>query len=96
MTELFENHHLHKKVTTISGTHFEYADNPIKHPLATIDRWLRSVDCKMNLSSLEPKGVAALIMIVNENATNTSIHHIRRRLSILERPLTTARGDEKR
>lgn len=35
------------------------------------------------------------LLIVNDNATNTFIQHIRRRLSILERPLITARGDGK-
>lgn len=95
LQELFEHHHFHKEVSTSAGTHLEYADNPILHPLATIDRGLRSVDCTTNLSSLEPKDVAALIMNVNDNATNTFIQQIRRRLSILERPLTTARGDGK-
>jgi len=95
MTELFERHTFHKEVTTASGTHLEYADNPILHPLATIDRGLRSVDCTTILSSLEPKDIAALMMKVNDNATNTFIQQIRRRLSILERPLTTARGDGK-
>jgi hypothetical protein len=32
---------------------------------------------------------------VNDNTTNTFIQHIRRRLSILERPLITTRGDGK-
>jgi len=59
--ELFEHHHFHKEVSTPSGTHLEYADNPILHPLATIDRGLRSVDCTTNLSSLEPKDVASLV-----------------------------------
>lgn len=95
MSELFETHKFHKEVPTPSGTHSEYADNPILHPLATIDRGLRSVDCTTNLSSLEPKDVAGLILNVNDNATNTFIHHIRRSISILERPLTTARGDGK-
>lgn len=44
---------------------------------------------------LSQRDVAALIENVNDNATNTFIQHIRRRLSILERPLTTARGDGK-
>jgi hypothetical protein len=92
---LFHQHSFHKEVTTSTGTHLEYADNPIEHPLSTIDRGFRSVDCTTNLSSLEPKYIAALIMNVNDNATNTFIQHIRRRLSILERPLTTARGDGK-
>lgn len=95
LTELFEMYTFHKKVTTTSGTHLEYADNPLLHPLATIDRGLRSVDCTTNLSSLESKDVSALIMNVNDNATNAFIQQIRRRLSILERPLTTARGDGK-
>lgn len=95
LQELFTYHHFHKKVTTSSGTHLEYANNPILHPLATIDRGLRSVDCTTNLSSLDPKDIASLIMNVNDNATNTFIQQIRRRLSILERPLTTARGDGK-
>lgn len=95
MIELFKTHTFHKEVTTASGTHLEYADNPIPHPLATIDRGLRSVDCTTNLSTLEPSDIAALMMNVNDNATNTFIQQIRRRLSILERPLTTARGDGK-
>ena len=95
LEELFHHHSFHKEVTSSTGTHLEYADNPIEHPLATIDRGFRSVDCTTNLSSLEPKDIAALIMNVNDNATNTFIQQIRRRLSILERPLTTARGDGK-
>lgn len=95
ITELFVTNTFHKEVTTAFGTHLEYADNPISHPLATIDRGLRSVDCLTNLSSLEPKDVVSLIINVNDNATNAFIQRIRRRLSILERPLTTARGDGK-
>lgn len=95
LEELFQRHHFHKEVVTSLGRYYEYADNPIEHPLATIDRGLRSVDCTTNLSSLEPKDIANLILNVNDNATNTFIQHIRRRLSILERPLTTARGDGK-
>ncbi|MBE1554160.1 insertion element protein [Sporosarcina limicola] len=95
LQELFTHHHFYKKVSTASRTHLEYADNPILHPLATIDRGLRSIDCTTNLSSLDPKDIAALMMNVNDNATNTFIQQIRRRLSILERPLTTARGDGK-
>lgn len=44
---------------------------------------------------MEPKDVASLIINVYDNATNAFIQQIRRRLSILERPLTTARGDGK-
>ncbi|GEK89632.1 hypothetical protein APU01nite_16710 [Alkalibacterium putridalgicola] len=91
MSELFEYHKFHKQV----GTKLVYADTPIQHPLATIDRGFCSVDCKTNLSSFESKDISKLILNVNDNAANTFIQHIRRRLSILERPLTTARGDGK-
>ncbi|RBP04244.1 hypothetical protein [Rossellomorea aquimaris] len=53
------------------------------------------MDCTTNLSSLEPKEIARLVLNVNDNAANAFIQLIRRRLSILERPLTTARGDGK-
>ncbi|MFP5115964.1 hypothetical protein ACSU64_27005 [Bacillaceae bacterium C204] len=95
LTDLFETHRFHKEVSDGTSSHNEYADNPIEHPLATPDRGYRSVDCTTDLSSLEPKDIASLILNVNDNATNTFIQHIRRRLSILERPLTTARGDGK-
>jgi transposase-like protein len=95
LEELFHTHQFHKEVRSGVSSHYEYADNPIEHPLATIDRGFRWVDCTTNLSSLEPKDIANLILGVNDNATNTFIQHIRRRLSILERPLTTARGDGK-
>jgi hypothetical protein len=95
LTELFETHNFHKVVSDGTSSYYEYADNPIEHPLATPDRGFRSVDCTTDVSFLEAKDVAALIVNVNDNATNTFIQHIRRRLSILERPLTTARGDGK-
>jgi hypothetical protein len=95
LEKIVETHHFHKEIKTSNGTHLVYADNPIEHPLATIDRGYRSVDCTTNLSSLEPIDIAELILNVNDNASNAFIQQIRRRLSILERPLTTARGDQK-
>ncbi|WP_234417297.1 MULTISPECIES: hypothetical protein [unclassified Lysinibacillus] len=53
------------------------------------------MDCTTNPSTLEPSDIAALMMNVNDNATNAFMQQTRRRLSILERPLTTARGDGK-
>ncbi len=70
-------------------------DNPIVHPISSIDKGYSKVDCKTDLFSLEPVQVARLILNVNEHATNFFIQHIRRKLSVLERPLTTARGDGK-
>lgn len=95
LSELFETHHFHKEISFGTGSYNVYADNPVQHPLASPDRGFRSVDCKTDLSSLEPKEIAKLILNVNDNATNAFIQQIRRSLSILERPLTTARGDGK-
>jgi transposase-like protein len=92
---LFHTHSFHREVVAGFSLYYEYANNPIEHPLATIDRGFRWVDCTTNLSSFEPKDIANLILNVNDNATNNFIQHIRRRVSILERPLTTARGDGK-
>ncbi|WP_269053446.1 hypothetical protein [Sporosarcina sp. G11-34] len=70
MTKSFKTYALHKEVAAASGTHLEYADNPILHLLATIDRGLRSVDCTTILISLEPKHIAALMMNVNDNTSH--------------------------
>src|SRR5690606_41909687 len=51
----------HKEVRTGISSHYEYANNRIEHPLATIDRGFRWVDCTTNLSSLEPNEIANLI-----------------------------------
>lgn len=76
LERVFETHYFHKEVTTYASAHLEYADNPIEHPLATIDRGYRSVDCTTNLSSLEPKDIAELILNVNDNASNSFIQQI--------------------
>lgn len=95
LTELFKTHSFHKEISLGTSSYNVYADTPIQHPLAAPDRGIRSVDCKTDLSSYEPSDIANLILNVNDNATNVFIQNIRRRLSILERPLTTARGDGK-
>ena len=41
LEELFHSHHFYKEVQSDDSLHYEYADNPIEHPLATIDRGLR-------------------------------------------------------
>jgi hypothetical protein len=41
------------------------------------------------------KNVARMLLNVNDHSTNSFIQLVRRRISLLERPLTTARGDKK-
>lgn len=95
LEELFQTHKFHKEEFNGRAHYLVHGNRPIDHPLALIDRGFRSVDCTTNLSSYGPKEMATMILNVSDNATNTFIQTIRRRLSILERPLTTARGDGK-
>lgn len=95
LKEQFETQQFHNEIKTPSHSYNDWAKNPITHPLASRDKGFHKVDCTTDLSSLEPKEIAKLIMNVNDNATNSFIQQIRRRLSILERPLMTARGDGK-
>jgi len=67
----------------------------VGHPLPSIDQGWYSVDCTTNLSSYDPKDVAKLVLQLNGKSTSAFMQQIRRRLSILERPLVTARGDGK-
>jgi len=97
LEDLFKNqgHIFHKEVLLPTHRFLAKDNNPIIHPLASIDKGYSEVDCTTDLSSLEPEQVAKMILNVNDHATNFFIQHIRRKLSILERPLTTARGDGK-
>lgn len=63
--------------------------------MASKDKGFHLVDCTTDLSSYEPKDIAEIVIEVNDNATNAFIQQMRRRLSILERPLMTARGEGK-
>jgi hypothetical protein len=71
------------------------AKRHIRHPLPTQDRGFYDVDCATDLSAYSPDEIADMVLHVNNNATNAFMQQIRRRLSILERPLVTARGDGK-
>lgn len=83
------------EIKTDKQSYNVWAKNPITHPLASRDKGFDRVDCSTDLSSLEPKDIAKMVMYVNDNATNSFIQQIRRRLSILERPLMTQEAMEK-
>jgi hypothetical protein len=96
LSDIMESHHFHKTLTAPSGEPYNvYAHNPIEHPLATIDRGKRIIDVLTDVSHLTNYQLASAIVNVNDNAINSFIPTIRRRLSILEQPLTTARGEGK-
>lgn len=69
--------------------------NPIKHPLPDIDEGIRWVNFISYVPHINDTELADLIMQVNSRAINNFFQQVRRRISILERPLSTARGDGK-
>lgn len=95
LSETFKSHKFHHDITGGAHDYRVWANNPIEHPLASIDKGFHTVDCTTDLSSYEAEEIASMILNVSDNASNFFIQQIRRRLSILERPLTTARGDGK-
>ncbi len=81
---------------SINGIDFPVrGNNPIKHPLPDIDEGIRWVNLISNISYIDDTELANLIMQVNSRAINNFFQQVRRRISILERPLITARGDRK-
>lgn len=95
LCEELKTHQFHEEVLKSGRYYKKYAKNPIEHPLPMIDQGFRTIDCTTDLSSLEPEQVANLVLNVNDKTTSAFMQQIRRRISILERPLVTARGDGK-
>ena len=75
--------------------YLKWAKNPIEHPVPSLDKGLTEVDITTDTSNIELEKLASMILRVNDHATSAFMQQIRRRISILERPLVTARGDRK-
>lgn len=69
--------------------------NPIKSPLSDKDEGDRIINCITDISGISIGELAELLVQVNSRTINNYFQQIRRRVSILERPLVTARGDGK-
>jgi transposase-like protein len=69
--------------------------NRIDHPIPSLDRGYRKLDVLTDLNHLNENSLAKVLIDVNDNAVNAFFQTVRRRISMLERPLTTARGDGK-
>lgn len=95
LLDMFQHTSFHEEVVIGSQSFRKWAETPIEHPIPTKDKGYFYVDCKTDLSSLEPAEIANVVLNVSDYASNAFIQQIRRRLSILERPLVTARGDGK-
>lgn len=95
LTEKLKTHHFCEEIILPDKRAMAWLNNPIQHPLPPIDKGNVTVDCRTDVSSFGIDALASLMLSVNDHATNSFIQQIRRRLSILERPLVTARGDGK-
>ena len=91
-----KTHKFHERLVTKNGEiYHKQVKNRLKHPIPTSDRGNRLLDALTDVSHLTDFQLASLLVGVNDNAINGFFQTIRRRLSILERPLVTARGDGK-
>ncbi|WP_254178205.1 MULTISPECIES: insertion element protein [unclassified Planococcus (in: firmicutes)] len=89
-------HKFHEKDVAPNGEiYYTQGKNRLKHPIPTSDRGHRLLDVLTDTHHLTNNQLAILLEQVNDNAINNFFQIVRRRLSILERPLVTARGDGK-
>jgi len=95
LAEDLSYHSLYKYVDFNGKSYPIHANNPIEHPYPFKDEGARYVDCVTDLSYLSNDELADLLYNVNSRSINTFFNQIRRRLSILERPLVSSRGEGK-
>ncbi|WP_225986225.1 insertion element protein [Psychrobacillus glaciei] len=96
MEDILDFHEFHTKHIAPNGEiYFTQDKNRMKHPIPTSDRGHRQLDVLTDTWYLTNFQLAYLLEQVNDNAINGFFQMVRRRLSILERPLVTARGDGK-
>lgn len=89
------NHNIYDYVSLKGKQYPISSNNPIEHPYPSKDEGIRYVNCVTNLSSLSSLEMAELLFKVDSRSVNTYFNQIRRRISILERPLSSGRGEGK-
>jgi hypothetical protein len=72
-----------------------YKNNSIEHPFPHKDDGVRYINCLTDLSHLSTLDLAKALYNVDSRAINTYFNQIRRRISILERPMVSSRGEGK-
>ncbi|BAU29324.1 hypothetical protein DFP93_11642 [Aneurinibacillus soli] len=95
LSEFLKHHTFHEEVNVGGNVYRKEASTFMEHPLPSIDQGVRLVDCTTDVSSFDIAHIANMILKVNDKATSSFMQQIRRRLSILERPLVTARKEGK-
>lgn len=80
----------------INGIEYPYrSKRTINHPLPFKDEGERYINVVSPLNNVSDSELANIIIKVNSRAIDNYFQSIRRKLSILERPLVTSRGDGK-
>ncbi|OMD90639.1 insertion element protein [Paenibacillus odorifer] len=95
LKEKFEVHRFDEEIVVEGNLYRRWAKRSFPHPLPTRDKGWFTVDALTDLSAYEPEQLVQMVLQVSDHATNAFIQMARRRLSILERPLVTTRGDGK-
>ena len=95
IAEVLDYHSLYDYVVKDGKRYPKWGKNPIEHPLPSIDEGVRYVDCITDLADKSSNEVADYLARVNSHSINAFFNQIRRSISILERPLVTARGEGK-
>jgi hypothetical protein len=92
--ELELSEHEFYEYKNINGVNYPTrSKNPIQSPFADKDEGRRLVNCITDIRNIPLNNLAELLIQVNSRTINNYFQQIRRRISILERPLVTARGD---
>jgi hypothetical protein len=69
--------------------------NPIKSPFADKDEGERYLNCITDTRNMTINALSNVLVQINSRAINNFFQELRRRVSILERPLVTSRGEGK-
>lgn len=93
--EDLKTHKFYKEQIINGQVVFSRGNNPIVHPLPFYDEGVRRVNLISYTQHYTDKELADLIIQVNSRAINNVFQEIRRSISMLERPLVTARGEGK-
>lgn len=93
LTEMLEQIPIYS-VQLKDGKPYPFKTNyPIDHPYPNADEGIRFVDCLTDLSSLTNRELAEILYKVELRAVNTFFNIVRRRSTILERPLVASRNE---
>ena len=89
------SHDFYDRVCSNGKDYLIRGNNRIQHPLPDKDEGARWVNLISPPNYSDMNELVDLIMNVNSRAINNYFQEVRRKISVLERPLVTARGDGK-